>query len=201
MEQQLRIVKLGAAVYLVYGLLMLLDLGVFLPPVPLKMLFISFFACYLGLLNYKKYSKLYSYLLLYGLALILSAVFFLEIVFSQTDRFVLEESNTLDYVALAIQILLSALLLYLSFQNKNQKVRINILPILVLLCVWIDSFFPDYFIADIAQIVLGASFLYVFQTSDKDYSTDELAGLRIFFVGVAMVYTLTLISQLILFLT
>jgi hypothetical protein len=77
MEQQLRIVKLGAAVYLVYGLLMLLDLGVFLPPVPLKMLFISFFACYLGLLNYKKYSKLYRYLLLYGLALILSAVFFL----------------------------------------------------------------------------------------------------------------------------
>ena len=201
MEQQLRIVKLGAAVYLVYGLLMLLDLGVFLPPVPLKMLFISFFACYLGMLNYKKYSKLYRYLILYGLALILSAVFFLEIVFSQTDRFVLEESNTLDYVALAIQILLSVLLLYLSFQNKNQKVRINILPILVLLSVWIDSFFPDYFIADIAQIVLGASFLYVFQTSYKDYSTDELAGLRIFFVGVAMVYTLTLISQLILFLT
>ena len=200
MEKQLQVVKLGCAIYLIYGLLMVFNLGVFLPPVPLKMIFIGAFALILSVWNFKQSKKLYRYLLLYGISIVFTAAFFLEIFLSQTERFSLENTNTLDYLSLAAILLLTVVLLYLSFQNKNQKIRVNLLPLVVIALVWLGSIFEGIYLAEIGVIAIGASFYYVFQTSEEVFDKDEFLGVKVFFCGAAGIYSLTILSDLILFL-
>lgn len=196
MEKQLRIVKLGCAIYLIYGLLMIFNLGVFLPPLPLKMIFIGAFALIFSIWNYKQNKKLYRYLFLYGISVVFTATFFLEVILKQADRFSLENTNILDYLNIASMLLLTIVLLYLSFQNNDKKVRVNLFPLVVIALLWLDSFFPKLFLAEIGVIALGGSFLYVFQTSNKIFDKDELLGVKLFFCGAALIYAITIISRI-----
>lgn len=196
MEKQLQIVKLGCIIYLVYGLFTLLELGVFLPPTPLKLVFIAAFALILGVRNFRKNKKLYFYLILYGISVLLTTAFFLEIFLNTEARIQLEEANVLDFTSLASLILLTIILFYLTFQNINQKARFNILPLLVIIAIWLDSFFPNFYISNGIFIFFGLMLYLTMQRSNLDYSEDELLGIRIFFIGIAGIYLITSISEI-----
>ena len=174
----------------------LLGFGAFIPFVPLKELLVGALAVYLGLSQFKKDKKPYLYLLFYGFVTLLFSDFTLEVLLNTEERLSLE-NEVIDYVELAKLVVFCVLLLHLALERIENKIRINILPVLSLVGLVTLSILNLSIYASLATLPLAIG-LYInyFRLEEVAVETDKLHALKMWIVGITAMECIDLIAML-----
>lgn len=195
MESSRKIVLSIVLIYFIYGLGTVVQYGQFLPPLPLNEVFIGLIATILGVKHFKKSKKLYGYLIFFGVTTLMFSNFFLEIVLNYSTQEAYSK-NFDNYTELLKLVLLSVLLIYLSFIRINRTIRFNALPFLVLIGILVGSFLENILITQISFSLFAVVLFIVERQCGNNYEERETYPLELFFVGMGFIHLQDLVANL-----
>nr|WP_299206173.1 hypothetical protein [uncultured Brumimicrobium sp.] len=197
MEALRKTVIVGCLIYGLYGLMSLLQLGTFIPPLPIKpFLFATFLITYV-MVSQKDFSPLLRIsLLVWMTTLIFVGQYFVEFFFDHTtvDLYL----NNVEPVVLMGSVAAFIALVYKLIREMGYKSMQYYLPLIISLAIIpLTILFKDQFAFDWG-IIIVAFLLFLFERLKKASSTEEIHEKILFVIyGVAVITVIERMTYLI----
>lgn len=172
MEKLRKTVLSGALIYALYGLISLFNLGVFIPPIPLKPFLFSAFLLAYVLVSRQDYSPLLRIsLLIWMMSLIFVGQYFVEIFF---------DVKTIDFYLNNVEpfVLIGSITAFIAFTYKivsemNYSSYQYYLPIIISSAIIpLTIILKDQIVFDWGMIAV-AILIFVFERINKEQNTEE----------------------------
>lgn len=197
MEALRKTVIVGCLIYGLYGLMSLLQLGTFIPPLPIKpFLFAAFLITYV-VVSQKDFSPLLRIsLLVWMTTLIFVGQYFVEFFFDHTtvDLYL----NNVEPVVLMGSVAAFIALVYKLIREMGYRSMQYYLPLIISLAIIpLTILFKDQFAFDWG-IIIVAFLLFLFERLKKASSTEEIHEKILFVIyGVAVITVIERMTYLI----